>query len=173
MGQLGLVLTLLLLAAAWTADRLVQQGTKRNDTNALERHGIHATLTAPTDNIWHAENALHELLLVPNRAERARMERDLAHAIVTTERLAQNEWVRTTAGARTRVQQRHDDLTALQNHTSRLVPARMLPAQNGFNTAATLAMDDVLDDGVRRDHAEISRAFVAARHNSTQMVGSF
>ena len=185
----ALTLTLLLLAAAWVADHQVRQDSHRNDAHVLERNAIRQNLSQLTDDVWRAQNSLHEFLLAPNSSERTRLEADLARARATTAMLAENEWVRQTEAAQTRTTQLSDDLVQLQQQSQRLTvirttpeqlfPAmpvmleRMLPAQLNFNTAATLAMDESFDRKITAEQAEIYRLFADARYASTQMVGAF
>jgi len=184
-----LAFTTLLLAAAWVADRQVRQGSTQHDANALERLAIRQTLRQFTNDIWRAQNSLHEFLLIPNRQERAQLETDLKRAATTAATLAENPWVRQTEKAHIQVSRLRDEIAQLQTHTQRLAvmrttpeqlfPAmpvmldRMLPAQSQFNTAATLAMAEAFDGPVTSERAEIYRAFAEARYHSTQMVGAF
>ena len=184
-----LVLIALLLAAAWIADRQVRRSSDRNDANALERHSISQTLHQLTDDIWRAENSLHEFLLVPNASERARMDADLLRAATTATGLNHNIWIRQNESALRSATHLHDDLEQLRVHTRRLAairttpeelfPAmpvmleRMLPAQSQFNTAAELAMNEAFSAAITPEQADIYRAFAEARYYSTQMVGSF
>jgi len=184
-----LVLVALLLAAAWFADRQVRRSSDRNDANALERQAISQTLHQLTDDIWRAENSLHEFLLVPNPNERARMDADLLRAATTAASLDDNTWIRQTESAFANADRLRDELAQLRVHTRRLAairttpeqlfPAmpvmleRMLPAQSQFNTAADLAMNEAFSEAITPEQAEIYRAFSEARYYSTQMVGSF
>lgn len=184
-----LVLVALLMAAAWFADQQVRRSANRSDANALERQAISQTLHQLTDDIWRAENSLHEFLLVPNAGERARMDADLQRAATAAATLDDNSWIRQTESAFRSARRLRDELEQLRVHAQRLAairtvpeelfPAmpvmleRMLPAQLQFNTAADLAMNEAFSAAITPEQAEIYRAFSEARYYSTQMVGSF
>ncbi len=178
-----------LLAAAWVGQTQVGDAAQRAAGNSDVRHQARQLLHKLVDGVWRSENDLQSYLLVPEAALSKRMRDDMDAAVALSRELAATPWINNSPALRKDVEALTATLQELEVQTDRLLDIRvdvekllpampvmvnhMLPANDSFYTAATLAMDEADDFRSREDQAEIRRLFADTRHTWTLMIGAF
>lgn len=178
-----------LLGAAWVGEIQVGDAAHRAADNTDVRHQARQILRKLVDNVWRSENDLQSYLLVPEAALSNRMRDDMNAALALSHDLAATPWINDSTPLRKDVETLTATLQELKDQTDRLLDIRvdvekllpampvminhMLPANDSFYTAATLAMDEVDERRSQKDQAEIYRLFADSRHTWTLMIGAF
>jgi diguanylate cyclase (GGDEF)-like protein/PAS domain S-box-containing protein len=186
---LAVLFVLTLLSVAGLGALNVRYATEHALDNTGTRHDIRRSLREVTEEVWAAESALHNYMLAPTDASRDRMHQHLARAQRYADQLLAHDWVRGSEEISRQIKKIRSDLEELSRENKRvmdirvdpqqLFPAmptmvtRMLPAYTDFNTAATQAMDEVVEDLREPSLIESYRLFAEARYAMTQMIGAF
>ncbi len=185
----ALLFLFLLLGAGWYAEQRVERATHQGEKHLGERAQIRALLRDLTNDIWSADRTLQGYLLLPDDKLRGRLGKQLDSALDGARKLAAFGWIQDNDSYRQPAEQLVRSLTRLKKETAtlagvrsdpeKLYPAfplmitRMLPSHTDFYTAATLAMDDALDNQKTRSQDEVYRLFADLRHRSTLMTSTF
>lgn len=185
----AVLFVLTLMGAAGLGAFNVRYATEHALGNTGTRHDIRRSLRELTDEAWAAESALHDFMLAPSDASRKLMHQhiELAHRQVS--QLLTSDWVRGNEEISRDVIGIRSNLEELTSQSQRVMDIRMdpqqlfpamptmvtwmLPAYTEFTTAATQAMDEVVEDLREPSTIESYRLFAEARYAMTQMIGAF
>lgn len=186
---MAVLFVLTLVGAAGLGAFNVRHATEHAVGNTGTRHDIRRSLRELTDEVWAAESALHDYMLAPGAVSRDMMHQHLALAQQNADRLLTLEWVRDSEETSRQVLLIRSSLAELSRQSQRVMDIRvdpqqlfpampmmatqMLPAYTDFNTAATQAMDEVVEDLREPPQIESYRLFAEARYATTQMIGAF
>ena len=185
----ALLFVAFMVGAGGYAEHIATQATQLGAVHAGERQEIRALLRNLTNDMWTAETTLHGYLLVPDATQRRQLQQLLDRSLTQTETLMGFGWIRGDATSREQTELLARHIAELRKETAllvdirtdpdRLYPAmplmiqRMLPAYTDFYTAATLAIDDAIDNQKMPWQSEVYQLFVEARHRSTLMTSAF
>ncbi len=185
----ALLFVVSLAGAGGYAERLATRATQLGALHAGERHEIRALLRNLTNDMWTAETALHSYLLVPDETQHRQLQQLLTRSLMQAETLMGFGWISSDAASREQTELLTRHIAGLKKETAllikirtdpdRLYPAmplmiqRMLPAYTDFYTAATLAIDDAVENQKMPWQSEVYQLFVEARHRSTLMTSAF
>ncbi|MBI5611539.1 MAG: EAL domain-containing protein [Gammaproteobacteria bacterium] len=180
---------LFLLAAAWVGGIQVGDTVHRAAGNTEVRHQARQILHRLVGSIWESEDHLYNFLLAPEAARAKRLQDDLNTALALSRELAASPWIADSTTLPNDVETLATTLEELKGQTERLLAVRvdvekllpampvmvnhMLPANDSFYTAATLAMDEADERRSQNDQTEIYRLFADSRHTWTLMIGAF
>ena len=179
----------IVLAAGWAAQNIVDRNARKNSVNSSERERVTRLLNDLSDAIWLTETTLQGFLLSPEKQQRAAtlgtLDRLLAHA----EHLSGSDWVQGAPSRRKQLQRLSENTRELRQQSDRLMnirvdaekmfPAmrimvdRMLPHNNQFLTLATLAIEEADERRSSPAQGEIGRLFAEARYAWAIMAGNF
>lgn len=185
----AVLFVLTLVGAAGLGSLNVRHATGQALDNTGTRHEIRRTLRELTEEVWATESSLHDYMLAPSGTSRDLVFRHLEQARQLSDRLLAHDWVRRNEEKRHVILGIRSNLEELSRQNERvmdirvdpeqLFPAmpemvtRMLPAYTDFNTAATQAMDEVVENLQEPSMIESYRLFAEARYAMTQMIGAF
>ena len=185
----AILFVLILMGAAGLGEWNVRHATEHALGNTGTRNDIRRSLRELTEDVWAMESALHDFMLAPNDAAKKRLHQHLTQAYRHANQMLVYDWARDSEQLSRQVLQVRSNLEELSRHSKRamdirvdaqrLFPAmpvmltQMLPAYTDFNTAATQAMDEVVEDLQQPAQIESYRVFSEARYSMTQLVGSF
>lgn len=185
----AVVFVVALVGAGWYTGRVVEQATHRGETHVGERQEIRALLRNLTDEIWSSETALHRYLLVPEETSRRELEQRLDRAALHADRLKRSGWIRNIVENREQAEKLAQHVADLKKKTAHLIEIRsdhaklfpalptmtgkMLPAYTEFYTAASLAIDEALENPSAPWQSETYRLFADARLRSVLLTSSF
>src|SRR3989344_700727 len=186
---IALLFVVSMVGAGGYAEYIATQATQLGAIHAGERREIHALLRNLTNDMWTAETTLHGYLLVPDATQRRQLQQLLDRSLTQTETLIGFSWISGDATSREQTELLARYIAELKKETAlladirtdpdRLYPAmplmvqRMLPAYTDFYTAATLAIDDAIDNQKAPWQSEVHQLFAEARHRSTLMTSAF
>ena len=178
-----------MVGAGGYAQYIATQATQLGALHAGERQEIRELLRSLTNDMWAAETTLHGYLLVPDETERRRLQQLLARSFTQTEDLMKFDWIKDDTASREQTELLARHIAELKKETAllidvrtdpdRLYPAmpmmiqRMLPTYTDFYTAATLAIDDALDNQKIPWQSEVYQLFAEARQRSVLMTSAF
>ncbi len=183
-------LALVVLGAVWVAELRVRSGAHDWLATDQSRHEIRQNnLPLLADAVWAANNALQRHLFVSDDESHDVLHQNLERARALTQRLQEYDWVRADPESNRTTQVLSAELADLETEIEKAIHLRddvrelfpasriqqdiLLPANTGFYTAATLAMDEALELSDQPGQHEIYVLFSQTRHAWTKMIGAF
>ena len=177
----------IVVASAVLTERYVSTTSRNSAENIETRNQIQQLSRNARNSVWGAEYALQSYVLSPAPWYRETVATNLHSALTDVDKLRELPWVTINQlqaiathiiDNLQKLEKRSEELMDIRADVNRLFPSVQLmdktlgPANDNFQTAARLAMDEIAADK-NPSNLDIHLAFENARHAWSQMISAF